>query len=143
MLSGFGGLPAAVDFENEEMRSYNLFISHSWKYEDDYQRLVALLQNRGYFQFRNYSVESDVPKNNWSEIERNIKWASVLVVIAGVYASYSPSIKREIMLAGQYGKPTLAIVPWGNRRATDLRNQCDLVVRWNTESIVSAIRSLA
>ena len=73
----------------------NLFISHSWSYSDDYLRLKSLLENRGYFNFRNYSVESDEPKNNWIEIENSIKWSSIVIVIAGVYASYSPSIKKR------------------------------------------------
>ena len=53
----------------------NLFISHSWTYFRDYDRLKSLLENRGYFNFRNYSVENDDPKNNWAEIENNIKWS--------------------------------------------------------------------
>lgn len=125
------------------MKIYNLFISHSWTYSDDYERLKSLLENRGYFSFRKYSVESDEPKNNWTEIENNIKWSSIVVVIAGVYASYSPSIKREIRLAKRHFKPTLAIIPRGSDRSSDLRNECDLVVGWHTESVVSAIRELA
>ena len=121
----------------------NLFISHSWNYSDDYLRLKSLLENRGYFNFRNYSVGSDEPKNNWTEIENSIKWSSIVIVIAGVYASYSPSIKREIRLARRHSKPTLAIIPRGSDRSSDLRNECERVAGWNTESIVSAIRELA
>ena len=117
----------------------NLFISHSWTYFSDYDRLKSLLENRGYFNFRNYSVESYDPKNNWAEIENNIKWSSIVVVIAGVYASYSSSMKKEIRLAKRHFKPTLAIIPRGSGRSSDLRNECDRVVGWNTESIVSAI----
>ena len=120
----------------------NLFISHSWNYPDDYWRLKSLLENRGYFNFRNYSVESDEPKNNWAEIENNIKWCSTVIVIARVNASYSPSIKKEIRLAKRHFKPTLAIIPRGSIRASYLKDECDRVVRWNTESIVSAIREL-
>ncbi|MDE0399796.1 MAG: TIR domain-containing protein [Candidatus Poribacteria bacterium] len=120
----------------------NLFISHSWNYSGDYYRLKSLLENRGYFNFRNYSVENEDPKNNWTEIENNIKWSSIVIVIAGVYASYSSSIKKEIRLAQNHYKSTLAIIPWGSGRSSDLRNECDRVVGWNTESIVSAIRDL-
>ena len=125
------------------MKTYNLFISHSWTYSDDYERLKKLLEERSYFYFRKYSVGSDEPKNNWGEIERNIKWSTVVIVIAGMYASYSSSIKKEVRLAKQHSKPTLAIIPWGSNRASDLKNECDDVVGWNTESIVSAIREFA
>ncbi len=88
-------------------------------------------------------MESDEPKNNWEEIERNIKWSTVVVVIAGVYASYSSSIKREVRLAKQNSKPTLAIIPWGSNRTSDIKNKCDVVVGGYTDSIVSAIKELA
>ncbi len=121
----------------------NLFISHSWNYPGDYYRLKSLLKNRGYFNFRNYSVENEDPKNNWTEIENNIKWSRIVIVIAGVYASYSSSIKKEIRLAKNHYKSTLAIIPRGSDRSSDLRNECDRVVGWNTESIVRAIRELS
>ena len=38
------------------MRTHNLFISHSWTYEDTYSKLVGLLTNRAYFRYKNYSV---------------------------------------------------------------------------------------
>ena len=46
------------------MRTHNLSISHSWSYSDEYDRLVRLLQQRRYFQFRNYSVPRDDPIHN-------------------------------------------------------------------------------
>ena len=67
----------------------------------------------------------------------------VYIVVAGVYASYSSSIKKEIRLAKRHFKPTLAIIPRGSDRSSDLRNECDRVVGWYTESIVRAIRKLS
>lgn len=40
--------------------TYNLFISHSWAYSDAYKRLVALLDAKPYFSYRNYSVPKDI-----------------------------------------------------------------------------------
>ena len=125
------------------MKTYNLFISHSWDYPKDHERLKGLLEGRSHFNFKNYAVEKEAPKNNWREIENNILWSSVVIVIAGMYASYSPSIKKEIMLAKNHNKPTLAIIPWGNERSSDMKNECDEVVGWSTDSIVAAIRKLA
>ena len=125
------------------MKTYYLFISHSWNYKDDYERVKKLLEEKGRFLFKNYSVDREEPKNNWQEIENNIQWSSVVIVVAGMYASYSPSIKREIRLAKKHKKPTLAIIPWGNDRSSDIKNECDRVVGWNADSIVSAIRELA
>ena len=38
------------------MKTYNLFISHSWSYSDQYDRLIRLLRERAHFSFRDYSV---------------------------------------------------------------------------------------
>ena len=43
------------------MRTFNLFISHSWAYVDQYQRLLNLLRDRSYFRFKDYSVPPDSP----------------------------------------------------------------------------------
>lgn len=135
------------------MRTFNLFISHSWTYGDAYDRLVNLLDNRSYFSYSNYSVPIDDPIHNASTdaqlraaIRNQISPSSVVVILAGVYATYSKWINIEIDLAQngfQNPKPILAIEPWGSERTSAVvKNAADEVVRWNTESIVAAIRRL-
>jgi len=65
-----------------------------------------------------------------------------VILIAGVYASYSNSIIKEINIAIANGKPILAIKPWGNQLSSSLTKYADKTVNWNTESIVQAIREL-
>lgn len=61
--------------------------------------------------------------------------------VAGIYASYSDWMEWELNKAKEYNKPILGIVPWGNERvSTVVRNKADKIVRWNTDSIVDAIR---
>ena len=43
------------------MRTYHLFISHSWNYSDRYDGLLQLLRARKYFEFADYSVPRDDP----------------------------------------------------------------------------------
>jgi len=47
-----------------ELKTYNLFISHAWKYGDEYDRLISLLDNAPNFKYRNYSAPSDKPLEN-------------------------------------------------------------------------------
>ena len=136
------------------MKTYNLFISHSWGYADQYDRLVGLLVNRGYFAFKNYSVSPDDPIHNagsQSKLKRAIKNhmqpCHIVLVLAGVYATYSKWIDIEIDLA-QRGfktpKPIVAIRPRGNMVISKLvRDAADDIVGWNTGSVVKAIRKLA
>ena len=136
------------------VKTRNLFISHSWTYGDAYDRLCGLLNAAPYFSYRNYSVPSDDPIHNaWNQrllraaIERQMTPCHVVIIIAGVYATYSKWINEEISLAKTgflYAKPVLAITPWGAQRiSAEVRQAADLVVGWNTSSIVQGIRALS
>ena len=136
------------------MRTFNLFISHSWTYGDQYNRLVNLLEQRPYFRFRDYSVPRDDPIHNARSatdlreaIKHHMAPASAVLILAGVYATYSKWIDEEIDLAkGGFinRKPIVAIEPWGSERtSTRVKNAADRIVRWNTESVVRAITEVA
>lgn len=126
------------------MNKPRIFISHSWKY-DDYDKFVNLLGGRAYFDFQESSVPSSDPltgPNNavWEAIDNKIRWCQVVLLTAGVHASYSGSIKREIEFAIRLKKPIIAIVPLGAERTSALVGHATEVVAWRTESIVAAIR---
>ncbi len=136
------------------MRTFNLFVSHSWTYSDQYMRLVSLLNKRNYFRFKNYSVPKHDPihtRGTIHELRFAIKQqmapCSVVLILAGVYATHSRWIDEEIKLA-QEGfntrKPIIAIQPWGSERTSvPVKLAADRIVRWNTDSVVNAIRELA
>jgi hypothetical protein len=64
--------------------------------------------------------------------------------MAGKYATYSKWIEREIKIAKKdFNKPIVAIKPWANEQVSSVvSDAADLLVAWNTSSIVSAIREL-
>lgn len=85
---------------------YNLFISHSWSYSDAYKKLVSLLDAEPYFTYRNYSVPKNDPIHNapyqWQlreAIKAQMTPASCILIMAGVYSTYSKWINIEIELA--------------------------------------------
>lgn len=134
--------------------AHNLFISHSWAYSNAYDRLIDLLNNANGFQYKNYSVPRNDPIHNAptasklrTAIQVQMQYANVVIILAGVYSTYSTWINEEIVLA-QTGylrrKPILAIQPWGAERTSQVvKSAADEVVAWNTNSIVAAIRRLA
>jgi len=71
----------------------------------------------------------------------------VVLILAGVYATYSKWINQEIDLAASsftYPKPIIAIEPWGSERTSLVVKQAaDRIVKWNTDSIVGAIRDVS
>ncbi|MCD8294533.1 MAG: TIR domain-containing protein [Clostridia bacterium] len=132
------------------MRTYNLFISHSWKHKDDYNHLVNLLNNKKYFSYSNYSVPEEDPiigvrtdRELKEAIRNQMIHASCVIALAGVYCTPSKWINYEIELAKELGKKIIAVVPWGNERISDVvRDAADIKVRWDTDSIVNAIREV-
>jgi hypothetical protein len=127
---------------------YNLFISHSWTYSDAYKKLVSLLDSNTSFNYRNYSVPKDDPVHNANSqtqlraaIRNQMRHASYVLILAGVYSTYSKWINIEIELANEMGKKIIAIEPWGaERTSTVVKKNADRIVRWNSSSIISAIR---
>ncbi len=135
------------------MKKYNLFIGHSWTYDDEYKRLVKLLDARRYFSYRNYSVPKDDPLHThgtdeelYNAIKQKISPSSVVLILAGVYATYSKWIDKEIDIAQKEfrtRKPIIAIQPRGSKRTSaKVKEVADKTVKWNRESIVSAIREV-
>ena len=134
-------------------KTYNLFISHSWSYSDNYDRLLKLLRDRSYFIFKDYSVPRDDPIHNapnspalYNAIKRQMNLCHVIVIMAGVYATYSTWIQNEIKIANEFStsKPIVAVKPWGNTNvSTVVSRAADRLVGWNTESVVSAIREVS
>jgi len=132
------------------MRTYNIFISHSWTYSDHYNRLADMFKSEPYFDYRDYSVPKDSPIHNapttWQlreAIENQIRFCHAVVIMAGVYSSYSKWINIEIEIAKKFGKPIIAVIPWGQERASQtVQEAAHRVVRWNAAPIVQAIKDL-
>jgi len=133
------------------MAYYNLFISHAWKYGDEYDRLVGLLANAPAFNWLNWSAPEDKPViPEWmivpnevvlAEIAKKIGMSSCVLVIAGMYAHYSGWIRAEMDIAANLRLPLIGIRPWGSERMPHevlVRTVVD--VGWNTDSIVDAIK---
>ncbi len=128
--------------------TYNLFISHSWTYSDAYEKLINLLNAKKYFDYKNYSVPKNDPIHNApctyqlkEAIKNQMRPASCVLIIAGVYSTYSKWINIEIELAKSMNKKIIAIEPWGSKKTSQtVKDAADIVVGWNTDSIVKAIR---
>lgn len=134
-----------------QLKIYDLFISHAWKYGAEYDRLTDLLNAAPYFHYRNYSAPKDkpliVPGSAVTNmilkdcIDKKIRPVNAVIVLSGMYYYYHDWMKVEMNIAHYYHKPIIAIKPWGNqlvpKQIADISNT---VVNWNTDSIVSAIR---
>jgi len=129
-------------------RLFNIFICHSWGYDDDYETLTRLLDEHPYFFWRNYSVPKDDPIHNArtrtalrAALKKKIRHASCVIVPAGVYCTYSNWIEEEIDIALEMGKPIIGIRPRGAERVSSIvRDNAVDTVGWTSKSVVDAIR---
>lgn len=125
---------------------YNIFISHSWGYGDDYETLKGFLDDSRLY-WRDYSVPKDDPIHNVrsrialrTALAEKIRHASCVIVPAGVYCSYSDWIEEEIVLALEMDKPIIGVRLWGAERISSLvQDNADVIVGWNKESVAKAV----
>lgn len=129
------------------LKTYDVFISHAWKYNDQYYNLTNMLDEYAYFKYRNYSVPEhdpiifDTTSELYRQLDEQIRQASVVLLIAGKYVKYRKWIQEEIKIAKKYNKPIIAIRPWGaNILPSEAEAKADIIVNWQASSIVNAIR---
>lgn len=128
---------------------YRIFISHSWSYNDQYERLVQILNSNGFY-FYNHSVPKNDPvhtngtqKQLREAITNHIRGTQCVLILAGVYSSYSKWINEEIQIAQSMGKPIIAIEPWGSERTSVVvKSAANKIVGWNGPAIIRTIQSL-
>lgn len=128
-------------------KTYTIFISHSWAHIYDLSNLKSLLENRGYFKVQFEESTPDVPINSDNadyirqRLKQKISNSDVVLGIAGIYASHSEWITWELDKASELGKPIIGVIPRGAERiSTVVSSRAKEVVRWNTDSVVEAIR---
>ncbi len=133
------------------LKTYDLFVSHAWTYNQAYYKLIDLLDTAPNLYFRNYSVPSHDPvldpNSSYGRdkltraLDAQIRPVNCVVIISGMYATYRYWIDKEIEIAKRYSKPIIGLVPWGQLRTPlNVQRAASEMVRWNASSIVSAIR---
>lgn len=132
------------------LTNYRLFISHSWAYGNAYEKLVGFFNEHPNFKWTDYSVPKDDPIHNaptstvlYEAIKRQVAPVNCVVILAGVYSTYSTWINNEIEIAKHvFSKPIVAIEPWASERTSKVvKDNADVIVKWQSSSIVQAIRN--
>ncbi|MFA5645730.1 MAG: TIR domain-containing protein [Candidatus Ratteibacteria bacterium] len=135
-----------------KLKNYRLFISHSWTYSDAYEKLVQFFNEHPNFKWINYSVPKDDPIHDapnqtelYNAIKNQIAPVNCVLILAGVYSTYSKWIKKEIEISKEvFDKPIVAVQPWGSERTSEIvKENADIIVNWQSSSIVEAIREYA
>lgn len=133
------------------MKNYHIFISHAWRYNDDYYKIVQWLneaKSAKRLNWSNFSVPEHDPfisptshfgKNTLKGLlDKQINPASVVIIIAGMYAAHSEWIDYEIEKAMSLNKYIIGMRPRGQERVPlKISNNANVMVNWNKESLLS------
>ncbi len=127
---------------------YNIFISHSWHYSNHYDKIyewitISNITSSNY----SISIEKKFPRMSKTQLKaaitEQISHASVVIIPAGMYASYSEWIDYEINEAIRMNKKILGIYPWGQERVpSKIALNADLMVHWQQDSVIRGIKQL-
>lgn len=133
--------------------AYDLFISHAWTQNKEYDRLVDWLNSLSAttdFAWRNCSVPYPdrqpirSPAELRAALTAQIRPANAVLVLAGLYVNYRQWIIAEVELAQALHKPIIAVVPLGAEQVPALvADAAAAIVQWDAALIVAAIREHA
>lgn len=129
-------------------KGYKVFISHAWSYHSELEDLRRLIDARAYFKAEYSEVSRDKPINSVNApyikmvLKKKILESNIIIGLAGMYASHSDWMEWELQTAFDNNIPIIGVVPRGAIRiSATVSSRAVEIVRWNTESIISAIRN--
>jgi len=129
-----------------DKRPYRVFVSHSWKYSEQRERIEKFLDDEDRLDWQNFSVPEHDPlefedKNDLrQQLYQQVRQTNVVVVVAGMYVSHSEWIEEEIEIAEHFEKPIIGVQPNGNERLpASVSEAADEIVGWRQRSIVNAV----
>jgi hypothetical protein len=137
-------------------RTYDLFITHAWRYHDDWNRFSEVMNKESYFRWRNFSVpwydpavdvNTDAGKKfviDW--LEKQIIPCHVVVVLDSVHGVNSARrwVEDEIRIARDLKKPVLGLPAFGAAQASSpLSALVDQILGWEGKAIAEAVARVA
>jgi len=136
--------------------TYDIFITHAWRYHDDWTRVGALLDRCAGLSWRNFSVPWYDPAmdpnteigarfiRRW--LESQIIPVAVVVFLGSVYAVKSARkwLEMEVEMARRHNKPILGMPSFGETQlSSEAKALVDATSLWTEDAIAAAIRRMS
>jgi len=123
----------------EELKNYNIFISHRAKNEEEYSIFLDKLKSAHDFEFDNYSlIEKDGVVED--SLQKQISAAGIVIILSGLYNKDKKIIQKQIDIAIKLKKPIILIRPFGMEDVPpELEEIAEDIIGWNAPCIVDAI----
>ena len=137
------------------VRLYDVFITHAWRYHDDWTQAADALDAVPGLKWRNFSVPWHDPAmtphtevggrfiREW--LESQIIPVHVVFFLAGVYAVKSNQkwLELELEMARAHHKPVIGLPAIGAAEVpAELKSMCNRTVTWRGDAIFEAIEAL-
>ncbi len=133
----------------------DIFISHAWRYHEDWTKVCRLLDQAQGFKWRNFSLPwHDPAMDTNSEVgkafiydflETQIIPVNTMIMLAGVYSIKSARrwLDLEVEFARKHKKPIVALPAIGENTVPEhVALLCDMNVTWDSVTLVAALREL-
>jgi hypothetical protein len=136
----------------EKSKCYDIFITHAWRYHEDWTRFSELMDKIPGLVWRNFSLPWHDPAISpntevggrfiRSFLETQIIPVQVVVLLAGVYEVRSARrwVEMEIEMARKHNKPIIG-VPAINKQVVpgEVMALCNVSTRWDGAQIIATI----
>ena len=131
---------------------HDLFITHAWRYHEDWTKISEMLDSVPGLAWRNFSVPwHDPAMDPNSEVggkfirdflETQIIPVDGVILLAGVYKIKSARhwVNLEVEMARKHKKPIIGVPAIGETIVTDeVKPLCDATVGWNAAGVIAAL----
>jgi hypothetical protein len=131
---------------------YDLFLTHAWRFHDDWTKFSEFLDKAPGVKWRNFSLPWHDPAMNPNSkiggqfirdnLEAQIIPVHAVVLLAGVYsiASARRWFDLEVEIAIKHNKPMVGIGAFGETSIPDeVSDLCDICCSWDAEQVFKSI----
>lgn len=136
----------------KKIKCYDIFLSHAWRFHDDWSKYSELLDKTPGIIWRNFSLPWHDPAMNANTqvggafirefLESQIIPVHAVVILSGVYSISSARrwCDVEIEMARKHNKPLIGVPTFDtNIIPEDLSNLCDVCCGWDAATLLSTI----
>jgi hypothetical protein len=135
-----------------DRKIYDLFLTHAWRYHDDWIRFSEMLDRLPGLVWRNFSLPWHDPamdpnsevgsKFVCDSLEVQIIPVHGVVMLAGVYAVKSARrwLDLEVEMARKHNKPIIGVPAVGRTQVPEeVQALCDATVNWDAAELIAAL----
>ncbi len=139
----------------ERTQNYDIFITHAWRFHDDWVKFSDLMNTIPSLAWRNFSLPWHDPAVSPNTevggrfirdfLESQIMPAHVMILLVGVFEIRSARrwVDMEVEMAKKHNKPIIGI-PAINKEIMppEVSEMCDAICGWDGEQIVTSMREV-